>query len=153
MGKGIILKKKNKFSVLKSVEIINLPHYVDERGDLTVIERQGVVSFNISRVFTVRASQGSVRGKHSHRKCSQFMVCVSGSIEVQCDDGAEKKTYLLDSPYIGLNVPPGIWAEEKYLKEDSILTVFCDRTYEENDYIRNYDDFKVLYATNNMENR
>lgn len=127
---------------IDTVKIADIPYYVDDRGDLAVMDEEGVVPFNISRVFTVRALKGAVRGKHAHKKCSQFMVCISGSVEVLCDDGCDKKKYLLDAPSVGLNVPPGIWAEEVYLEDNSVLTVLCDRSYEESDYIRDYDEFK-----------
>jgi dTDP-4-dehydrorhamnose 3,5-epimerase-like enzyme len=137
------VKEEIKYS-LQSSQLIELPHHADECGDLTVLEGGHLVPFNISRVFTVRASKGSVRGGHAHRKCSQFMVCVIGSIKVLCDDGERKKTYILDNPSIGLNVQPGVWAEQKYLEENTTLIVLCDRPYEEEDYIRNYEDFVIF---------
>jgi dTDP-4-dehydrorhamnose 3,5-epimerase-like enzyme len=91
----------------------------------------------------VSALKGSIRGEHAHKKCSQFMVCVSGAIEVTCDNGIEETTYQLDSPSTGLNVEPGIWAKEKYLTENAVLMVLCDRHYEKEDYIHSYNEFKT----------
>ena len=71
------------------------------------------------------------------------MVYVSGAIEVTCDNGIEETTYQIDSPSTGLNVEPGIWAKEKYLTENAVLMVLCDRHYEREDYIHSYNEFKT----------
>jgi dTDP-4-dehydrorhamnose 3,5-epimerase-like enzyme len=134
----MMIKKDN--DVRTSIQLISVPHYVDERGDLTVVEE--VVPFDISRVFAVRAMKGAVRGKHAHKKCSQFMVCVSGSIQVVCYDGVNESTYLLDRPSVGINVPPGVWAQETYEENGSILMVFCDYPYVADDYINDINDFR-----------
>jgi dTDP-4-dehydrorhamnose 3,5-epimerase-like enzyme len=126
------------------VEIIKLPCHIDDGNELIVLEGGREIVFSLSRVFFVKAKKGSVRGKHAHKKCSQLLTCISGSIEVYCDDGIEKKTYLLDSPSIGLNLKHGIWAEQRYLQEGSILAVFCDRAFEQEDYIYDYDEFKTF---------
>ncbi|MDG2252938.1 MAG: FdtA/QdtA family cupin domain-containing protein [Methylophilaceae bacterium] len=136
---------RNYFSTLKSVKLIDLPYYSDQRGDLSVMQGGGNIPFNISRLFTVRAPKDAVRGMHAHRKCTQFMVCASGMIKVLCDDGKEKESYLLNNASIGLIVPPGIWAEETYMKDNTVLNVLCDRPYEEEDYIKKYENF-LLYC-------
>ena len=96
----------------------------------------------VKRVFTVvHALGGSKRGEHAHKKCNQILCCVAGEIELICDNGAQKtRTFLTpDSPAVYVN--NGVWAEQNYLKDNSVLIVFCDQKYDENDYIRNYDDF------------
>ena len=98
---------------------MDLTYRTDQTGGLCAIEGGIDAPFDILRVFTVSALKGSIRGEHAHKKCSQFMVCVSGAIEVICDDGIEETTYQLDSPSAGLNVEPGVWAKEKYLTENS----------------------------------
>ena len=122
-------------------KIIKFPHYIDEGNDLIVLEGN-TVPFVVTRVFFVRAKKGSLRGQHAHKHCSQLMTCISGSVEILCDDGINQKTYLLDDPSIGLNVVPGVWAEQRYLEDSSILAVFCDRQFEQSDYIHDYNEFK-----------
>ena len=122
---------------------MDLTYHTDQTGGLCAIEGGIDAPFDILRVFTVCALKGSVRGEHAHKKCSQFMVCVSGAIEITCDNGIEETTYLLDSPYAGLNVEPGVWAKEKYLTENAVLMVLCDRHYEKEDYIHSYNEFKT----------
>ena len=123
--------------------MIEFPYLKESNGDLVVVEGD-IIPFNVSRVFTVRASKGSVRGQHAHRHCSQLLICTNGGIEVKCDDGRTTEKYVLDKANFGLFIPSGIWGYQKYTEENTTLTVLCDRPYEEADYIRNYDDFKLF---------
>ena len=129
-------------NTISSIILIDLPHFSREDGDLVVMET-GVVPFSIARVFSVRAKHNAVRGDHAHRQCIQLLICASGCVEVLCDDGTETATYVLDSPSQGLLVPAGIWARQTYKQENSVLTVLCDRGYEEEDYIRDYSEFSA----------
>jgi dTDP-4-dehydrorhamnose 3,5-epimerase-like enzyme len=128
---------------MKLVKLIEFPYLEESNGDLVVVEG-GTIPFNVSRVFTVRASKGSVRGEHAHRHCSQLLICTNGAIEVKCDDNRITDTYVLDKANFGLFIPPGIWGYQKYIEENTTLTVLCDLPYEEADYIRNYNDFKLF---------
>jgi hypothetical protein len=74
------------------------------------------------------------------------MMCVNGAIEVTCDDGETKRRLVLDRPNLGLLVPPSIWATETYREAGSVLVVACDRPYEEDDYLRDYDEFRRYRA-------
>ena len=78
---------------------------------------------------------------HAHRECTQLLVCNNGSVEVVCDNGIEVCQYTLDKPSLGLLISPGIWAQQKYIEENTILTVLCNQTYSESDYIREYKEF------------
>jgi len=128
---------------MKLVKLIEFPYLKESNGDLVVVEGE-IIPFNVSRVFTVRASKGSIRGEHAHRYCSQLLICTNGAIEVKCDDSRTTEEYVLDKANFGLFIPPGIWGYQKYIKDNTTLTVLCDRPYEEADYIRNYDDFKLF---------
>lgn len=128
---------------LSAVRRIDLPLNTAENGDLVVIEELNHVPFAIARVFVVRAQANAIRGQHAHRNCTQFVTCLSGSVEVRCEDGSEIATYVLDQPNLGLLVPPSIWAEQIYLVSGSVLMVLCDRPYEPQDYIRDYAEFKA----------
>lgn len=128
---------------MNNVTLINFDKYSDNNGVLCAYEQGQYVPFDIRRVFTVSAKKGELRGNHAHMKCSQLMICVSGEITVTCDDGSSEDVFFLDNMGIGLLVPPGIWAREEYMINDSVLMVLCDRGYEENDYIHDYDSFKL----------
>jgi dTDP-4-dehydrorhamnose 3,5-epimerase-like enzyme len=131
-----------RFYSLTSVQILKLPYDFAENGDLTVMEGVTHVPFAIARVFVVRGFEGSVRGEHAHKACTQFLTCPYGVVEVRCDDGSGVATYILDKPDVGLLLPPSIWAQQTYLQANSVLTVLCDRPYEKLDYLRNYEEFK-----------
>lgn len=126
---------------ITSVSSVLLAHHAREDGELSVLEGADL-PFEIARLFFVRANAGARRGMHAHKRCSQFMICASGAIEVVCDDGEKKRSLLLDRPNLGLLVPPSIWATEIYREPGSVLVVACDRPYEEEDYIRDYDVFR-----------
>lgn len=130
---------------LDSVRILDLPFDVADNGDLTVMEGDGQIPFSIARVFVVRGDVGSIRGKHAHKLCTQFLTCPHGEVEVICTDGRQLGRFILDKPDIGLLIPPGIWAQQNYLATGSVLTVLCDRKYESQDYIRNYDEYIADY--------
>jgi len=126
---------------VSSLKIVKLPHFFEDNGDLVVIERFVNVPFDIARVFVVRAPDGAIRGQHAHRKCSQFLTCPSGTIEVVCDDGRQVAEFVLSQPNEGLLVPAGIWSKQTYRGPQAALTVICDRRYEAEDYIRDYGGF------------
>ncbi|WP_458760232.1 sugar 3,4-ketoisomerase [Afipia sp. TerB] len=122
-----------------------LAHHARGDGQLSVLSRDDL-PFDIVRVFFVSAVEGAKRGMHAHKRCSQFMICTSGEIEVICDDGEATRSFALDRPNLGLLVPPGIWATEIYRAPGSVLTVACDRPYEEDDYIRDHGAFQRYRA-------
>ena len=84
---------------------------------------------------------GEDRGAHAHIECHQFLIAASGSFEVLLDDGKSKKIVTLNQPYIGLHIPPGIWASEINFSSGSICLVLASHKYDEADYIREYDEF------------
>jgi hypothetical protein len=130
-----------KHFFVHDVQTIDLPRYSRADGEIVVAEMSASVPFSIARLFTLRGPSGGERGKHAHFQCSQFMLCVNGSIDIICDDAKEQKTFALDRNNAGLLVPPTIWNTVLFRKPDSVLAVLCDRRYDEADYIREYDDF------------
>ena len=134
-------KKTNIYDVL----FYNMRTIIEQDGNLVPIESNGDVPFPIRRVFYVYGVRDSdVRGQHSHFKTKQLLICIHGKIEVTCDDGTNRKKYLLESPQQGLLIPEMIWDEQKYLTEDSVLLVFANTKYDITDYINDYDEFKKL---------
>jgi len=121
--------------------IYNLQRHEQANGYLCVFQRGTNVNFDIRRVFFVTAAQGQLRGQHAHKQCSQLLMCATGRVLVTCDDGYNKAEYLLNGMHIALLIPPGIWAKQEYLSQDAVLTVVCDRDYESDDYIRDYDEY------------
>lgn len=120
----------------------------DPEGNLTFIYENVHVPFPINRVFySYDIPGGEDRGAHAHKKCHQFIIAASGSFEVALDDGVNKRTVLLNRPFWGLHVPPGIWASEQGFSSGSICLVLASEGYDENDYIRDYDSFLSFLQT------
>ena len=122
--------------------VIELPKIENRFGNLTSIENSIEIPFDIKRVFYLYDIPGGEdRGAHAHKECHQFLLAASGSFEVQLDDGNEKKTVMLNQPFRGLHIPPGIWASEVNFSSGSICLVLASHKYDEKDYIRDYQEF------------
>lgn len=130
-----------RLATIQDVLQLPLPQHFSADGDVVVLEEGRQVPFRVARTFTVRARAGAVRGRHAHKHCAQLLVCVHGEIAVECDDGAARSHYLLDSGNKGLLVPPSIWGTETYRTDNAVLMVLCDRPYEVDDYLRDYQQF------------
>lgn len=116
---------------------INFPE-----GNLTVIENNKHFPFKIKRVFYLYdIAGGESRGAHAHKECHQFLIAASGSFEVELNDGTYKRQVSLNRPYIGLHIPPEIWASEINFSSGAVCLVLASHNYNENDYIRDYNDF------------
>ncbi len=126
---------------LSHVRTIDLPRHTRADGEVVVAEVAAQVPFRIERMFALVAPVGAKRGHHAHRLCSQFMICVSGAVDVVSEDGSSKRTFTLDRPNEALLVPPGLWNTVVFRRSDSVLVVLCDRAYEAEDYIRDYAEF------------
>ncbi len=123
------------------LRVTTLTRFCDGLGELIALEERADLPIKIRRVFAVSASPGVTRGKHAHKQLTQVMVCVYGRCVVVCDDGSKTKEFVLDKMDQSLIVPPGIWAEQIYSIEDTVLMVLCDFPYDEDDYIRDYKAF------------
>lgn len=124
------------------IQLRSIHSVVDDNGTLVVAEVGRQVPFEIARIFSISGvGRGEDRGHHAHKKLSQMMICLSGTVEVTVDDGKGRSALTLDHPAKALLVPPGIWAEQTYGGPEAVLLVLCDRVYEEDDYIRDYQGF------------
>ena len=122
--------------------ILDLPKVADGRGNLSIIEENKHIPFKIKRVFYYYdIPGGESRGGHAHKECHQLLIAASGSFEVVLDDGVNRRTVLLNRPFYGLHVPPGIWAEERSFSSGAICLVLASHPYEDAEYIRDYDEF------------
>ncbi len=122
--------------------IIELPRLKNRAGNITVVNNNDNIPFEIKRVFYIYDIPGGEdRGAHAHKDCHQFLVAVSGSFEVEMDDGTNKRTITLNRPYYGLHIPPGIWAAEKGFSSGAVCLVLASHKYDEKDYLRDYRNF------------
>lgn len=130
--------------------IIDLPKIQDPRGNLTVAEQITNIPFEISRTYWVYdVPGGESRGGHAHKRCLEFIVAVSGSFHVTLDNGNEKKTYLLNHPWQGLLVDTGIWRTLDDFSSGAVCMVLASEPFEEEDYIREYDDYLKYIGNEN----
>ena len=122
--------------------IIELPRLKNRAGNITVVNNNDNIPFEVKRVFYIYDIPGGEdRGAHAHKDCHQFLIAVSGSFEVEMDDGTNKRTITLNRPYYGLHIPPGIWAAEKGFSSGAVCLVLASHKYDEKDYIRDYRNF------------
>lgn len=133
----------NKLSVY-DCSVITLPKIKNRAGNITPIQNSIEIPFDIKRVFYLYdVPGGESRGAHAHKQCHQFLIAASGSFEVLLNDGQVERVVQLNKPNIGLHIPPMIWASEINFSSGAICLVLASEQYEEEDYIRNYDEFLV----------
>lgn len=117
-------------------------HHSDRKGNLSVVEGDCDVPFPIRRVYYLYdVPGGESRGGHAHKNLYQLLVAVSGSFSVTLDDGKEKRTFMLNRPYRGLLIVPGIWRTLEDFSSGSVCLVLASDKYDEKDYIRDYRKF------------
>ena len=137
---------------MEEPQIIELPKIVDARGNLSFAEGEHHVPFKIERVYwTYDVPGGECRGGHAHKQLQQLILALGGSFTVTLDDGREKRTVLLNRPYLGLLVKPGIWRTLDDFSSGSVCLVLASEKYIEEDYIRDYDEF-LRYKGINVKN-
>lgn len=114
----------------------------DERGQLVALEECRDIPFEIKRVYYLYDTGENVtRGYHAHKNLKQILVCVKGSCKILLDNGKEKETVLLEKPYEGLYVTSNMWREMYDFSPDAVLLVLASEFYNEDDYIRDYNEF------------
>ena len=134
--------------MIDKCKLIQLPKISDPRGNLTFIEGEIHIPFEISRVYYLYdVPGGSSRAAHGHKHLHQLMIAMSGSFDVTLDDGFEKKKFHLNRSYYGLYIPPMIWRDLDNFSSGSVCMVLASEKYEESDYFRNYEDF--IFAKKN----
>ena len=132
-------------SKLDNIKIIDIPSVIspESMGSLSVVENE-VIPFSIKRVYYLYdVPKNGKRGGHAHKNLFQVLIAVNGSFEVLLDDGFNKKIIILNRPDVGLYIPNGIWREMNNFSKNSVCLVLASESYDEEDYIRNYEDFKM----------
>lgn len=129
-------------TTINDCKVIALPQNKDPRGNLTFIEGNKHIPFDIKRVFYLYdVPTEESRGAHAHKTLHQFIICLAGSFDVEIDDGEFQGKIHLNRPWKGLHIPPLIWAAEVSFDPGSVCLVITSDVYNADDYIRDYDAF------------
>jgi hypothetical protein len=134
-------------SIIANCKLINLPKIHTESGDITSINNNLDVPFEIKRIYYLYDVPNKAdRGAHAHRELYQLVIAVSGSFEFELFDGQNKIKYTLNQPDQGLLIVPGIWRDLNNFSGGGICLVLASKEYDGNDYIRNSNEFVNLKA-------
>lgn len=132
-------------TAVPGVQLYRMPSFADMRGSLSVGDFENFLPFQAKRYFLVYGvPTQETRGEHAHKRCHQFLICVSGSVRVLADDGTRRIDVELNSPSQGIHLPPMIWGTQYKYSKDAVLLVFASEPYDSDEYIRDYASFKAL---------
>lgn len=130
---------------MENPHIIHLPKFLDSRGNLSFVEQNNHIPFEIRRTYWLYdIPGGESRGGHAYRENEEFIVALSGSFDVILDNGHEKTRYALNRSYYGLYVPKGLWREMENFSTNALALVLSSTDYDAEDYVRCYDEFIKL---------
>lgn len=132
-----------KHTTVNDCKIIDIRRYSDTRGYLSVVENDIDIPFEIKRIYYLYMVPEVARGAHAHKALKQLLIATSGSVEVIMDDGKEKKSFMLDKPWKGLLVAPGLWRDLENFSGGAVLMCLASEKYDAADYIRDYNEFLV----------
>lgn len=127
---------------------IDLPKIQDPRGNLTFIENNKHIPFDIKRIFYLYdVPGGETRAGHALKTCQQFVIAVSGSFDIVVDDGVKKALYSLNRSFYGLYIPALVWRELENFSSGSVCLVLASEAYDADSYYRTYEEFKRKVKT------
>lgn len=131
-----------KYSVYDCTIVELDKHHSDRKGNISVVENGQTVPFDVKRVYYIYdVPGGESRGSHAHKELSQLIIAANGAFRVALDDGKAKRSFVLNRPYQGLYVKPGIWRDLDDFSSGAVCVVLASDLYRDEDYIRNYNDF------------
>jgi hypothetical protein len=127
------------------VELIELPKILDKRGNLSFFENSNQLPFDIKRTYWIYdVPGGETRGGHAFKESHELIVALSGSFDIVLHDGLKEVKYSLNRSYLGLYVPNLIWRQLENFSTNSLALIVSNISYNEKDYIRNFDEFKKI---------
>lgn len=131
--------------MMNKPQIIELPKFLDARGNLSFVQNNAQIPFVIKRTYWVfDVPGGECRGGHAYRDTEEVVIALSGSFDVVIDDGESKHKFTLNRSYYGLYIPKGVWREMENFSTNSLALEFASAEYNPDDYVRDYDEFLKL---------
>lgn len=131
--------------MVDQMKIIQLSKIIDDRGNLSFFENSKQIPFDIKRVYWIYdVPGGETRGGHAFKEQQEFIVALSGSFDVVLYDGKTERRFHLNRSYYGLYVPQMIWRSIENFSTNSLALIVSDRLYDENDYIRDFQQYKSI---------
>jgi dTDP-4-dehydrorhamnose 3,5-epimerase-like enzyme len=130
-----------------SCHLVDLPRFSDQRGNLAIAEVGQHVPFDIRRIYYLYGvPPAAERGAHGHRELEQLIIAMAGSVDIEVDDGHQRRTFRLDDPAKALYICPMIWRDLRRFSPDAVVVVLASLPYDENDYFRDYPSFLEAVA-------
>ena len=129
-------------ATVEDVRIIELPKFLDARGNLSFAEQNNHIPFEIKRTYWIYdVPGGEDRGGHAFKENQEFVIALSGAFDVIVDDGVTKQTFSLNRSYYGLYIPAGLWRTMENFSTNAFALEFGSVVYSSDDYIRDYEQF------------
>lgn len=129
---------------INDVKLIELPRFSDSRGNLSFVEQNNHIPFEIKRTYWIYdVPGGEERGGHAYKETDEFIIAIAGAFDVVVDDGVQQKTFSLNRSYYGLYIPHGLWRKLKNFSTASLALEFANTKYDPSDYIEGYDVFQI----------
>jgi len=126
-------------------KIIDLPKILDKRGNLSFFEHPNQLPFEILRTYWIYdVPGGEIRGSHAFKEQQEFIIALSGSFDVVIHDGSTETKYSLNRSYYGLYIPKMFWRKLENFSTNALALIVSDKSYDDNDYIRDFEDFKRM---------
>ena len=130
---------------INDCKLVELPKFADPRGNLSFVEQNNHIPFEIKRTYWIYdVPGGESRGGHAYKTTDEFIIAISGGFDVTVDDGKKKRTLTLNRSYYGLYVPKGLWRTMENFSTNSLALEFANTVYDRADYIESYEDFQKL---------
>ena len=130
---------------ISDVRLINLPKISDPRGNLSFVEQENHIPFEIKRTYWIYdVPGGESRGGHAYKETDEFIIAISGSFDVVVDDGKYRKTLTLNRSYFGVYIPRGLWRTIENISTNSLALEFASTSYDRSDYVEDYVEYKKM---------
>lgn len=130
---------------INDCRLVELPRYLDIRGNLSFVEQYNQIPFEIRRTYWIYdVPGGECRGGHAYKNTEEFIIALSGGFDVTINDGVNSRKFTLNRSYYGLYIPKGLWRSMDNFSTNSFALEFASTLYDANDYIRDYNHYIIL---------